>query len=446
MADWLTVVHTLITVVGVIVLIVGVKLDPLFALVIGTVYLGLATGQGAEGTVEIITTGFGSIMAEIGLLIVLGVLLGAILFRLGAIDGLVEVLMKVSGRRFAPYALGATTGTVLQSIFSDVIFVITAPVGRSVARRLGKAGIGIVSASLSAGILFGLTMMIPSVGSLALSSLVGVPIPRFLLFGTAVAVVGIVLTILVMKLLFLRFGMWDTATDEDHTADALDEPAPDDEGVRRLPLWLTITPVFLALVLIAAESVLTNIGVDIPVMSFLGSPTVAMFLATFLACVLLRISRDQDCVKQSMKSGFTASGEILALTGLGGSLAEMVKSIGLGDILGGMFSEDAASPILLAWVLAVVLHIAIGSVSVASITAAGFLAPVAASTGVDPVLIALSAAAGSLFFMTVHSNFFWMTKTMLGQTTKGAVKSVSITTSVGSLIGLGLVFVLSWFL
>lgn len=446
MADWLTVLHTLITVAGVIVLILALKINPLFALLIGAGYLGLVTGQGFGPTTEIIATGFGSIMAEIGLLIVFGVLLGKLLAKLGAIEGLVAALMAVSGRRFAPYALGLTSGTVLQSIFSDVIFVITAPVGRSVARRIGRAGTGIISAAMCAGILFGLTMMIPSVGSLALSSLLEIPIPRFLAFGIITAILGIIITIAIMKTLFLRFGFWDAATDEEAYTGPIDDSAPEEDAPRRLPLWLTISPVFLALVLIASESILTNLSIDIPIMDFFGAPTIAMFCATFMAYVLLLVHRDHECVATTLKSGFAASGEILALTGLGGSLAEMVKSIGLGDILGSMFEADAASPILLAWLLAVVLHTAIGSVSVASITAAGFLAPVAASTGVDPVLIALAAASGSLFLMTVHSNFFWMVKTMLGQTTKGAVKSVSVTTSVGSVVGLGLVYAWSIFL
>lgn len=445
MGDNMTLLHTGICIVGVIALIIWLKIHPLFSLFIGAIYLGLAAGLGFEGTIEAVSKGFGDLMADIGMLIMFGILLGGILFRLGAIDSLVALLMRISGKKLAPYALGVTTGTALQSIFSDVILVITAPIGRNVASRLGKSGIGVISAAICAGTLVGLTMMIPSVGSLALSNLVGVPIPRFLILGLIVSVPTILITIWIMRLLFVRFNYWSPETDEDHVGVEIDDMR-DKHTTKNLPLWLTVSPIFLALALIATQSMLDNLNRTNPFMAFIGTPMVAMFLATFLAAMLLLFSEGQKPLKESLKNSFGSSGEILALTGLGGSLAQVVKSIGLGDTLGKMFEADAASPIILAWVLAVVLHIAIGSVSVASITAAGFLAPVASSTGVDPVLIALSAAAGSLFLMTVHSNFFWMAKTMLNQSTKGAMKSVSLTTCVASVVGLALVYVLAVFI
>ncbi|MCQ9367125.1 GntP family permease [Brevibacterium sp. 91QC2O2] len=448
MADSLILINTGITIVGVIVLIIALKLHPLFALVIGALYLGLTSGLGLEKTAETVVEGFGKLMADIGMLVMFGVLLGVILSRLGAIEKLVSVLMKMSGRRLAPYALGVTNGTIMQSIFSDVILVITAPIGRNVARRIGPAGVGIMSVSLCMGCLFGLTMMIPSVGSLALSSLVGVPLPKFLLFGTLFSIVGVSVTIFIMKTLFVRFKFWKPETDEDPVAlESFRMAQPEEDGKKhRLPLPLTISPVILALVLIAANSIVSSMKIEAPLLTFIGDPMVAMFLATFIASIMLLVHEGNDILKETMKKGFSASGEILALTGLGGSLAGVVKAIGLGKVLEGMFSTGAASPILLAWILAVVLHVAIGSVSVASITAAGFLAPVASSAGVDPLLIALSAAAGSLFFMTVHSNYFWMAKTMLGQTTKGATKSVSLATCVGSVVGLVMVYILAVFI
>ncbi|MBC7443073.1 MAG: gluconate permease, partial [Ramlibacter sp.] len=156
--------------------------------------------------------------------------------------------------------------------------------------------------------------------------------------------------------------------------------------------------------------------------------------------------RGNSGVKRALNRSFANLGEVLILTGLGGALAGMVTAIGLGDLLAVFFQESFGPPILIAWVIAVVLHIAIGSVSVAAITSAGILGPVAAASGVDPLLIALAAGAGSLFLMTVHSNFFWMAKNLLGQSTSGAVKLVGVSTSVASVVGLLAVLLLSLFL
>ena len=84
--------HSAIAILAAILLIIRFKVDPVISLLLACVYLGLATGLGAEGTVEQITGGFGEIMAEVGLLIGFGVLIGALLHAMGAFSDLVEIL------------------------------------------------------------------------------------------------------------------------------------------------------------------------------------------------------------------------------------------------------------------------------------------------------------------------------------------------------------------
>jgi GntP family gluconate:H+ symporter len=478
MSDHMLLIHTAITIIGVIALIVALKIHPVYSLLAGILYLGTAGGLGLDGTLDTLTGGFGNIIAEIGLLIAFGVTLGTAMSELGAIDRIVKGLMNVFGKRKSPYALGVTAGTVLQAIFADVMLVVTAPVARGVARRSGPNGIPRVAGALVPGILVGLTMMVPSVGSLALAGVIDIPLWRYLLYGALAGVVTIVVTIFVMNLLIDRTRFWDPATDEDLEAfDRLDgiespahartdedgriistgtttggaggtvtAPAPAGTGVRTVPMALAVAPVLVSLLLIAAGSITDVAEVESPLLDFLSAPTIALLIGSFGAMTLVRVYRGLPGVKRSLDASFSNLGEVLVLTGLGGALAGLVKATGLGDVLGDFFENSAGPPILLAWLIAAVLHVAIGSVSVASITAAGILAPVASSSGLDPLLIALAAAAGALFLMTVHSNFFWMAKNLLGQTTKGAVKVVGTSTSVASVVGLGVTLVLSLFL
>jgi H+/gluconate symporter-like permease len=88
-----------------VVMIVRFKLNPVISLVVGSAYLGLAVGLGPEKTIEAITSGFGEIMAEVGLLIAFGVLMGAILQQTGAIQRLVATLLRVFGPKRMPYAM-----------------------------------------------------------------------------------------------------------------------------------------------------------------------------------------------------------------------------------------------------------------------------------------------------------------------------------------------------
>lgn len=469
-------IHTGITIVGIILLIVKLKLHPAYALLAGILYLGIAAGLGLTSTLENLTTGFGNILAKIGLLIAFGITMGTALSEMGAIDRVVRSLLRIFGRRRSPYALGVTAGTALQAIFADVMLVVTAPVARGLARSIGPNGIPKVAAALVTGILVGLVMMIPSVGSLALSGVIDIPLWRYLLFGTLIGAGTIIGTLFLMNLLITHTRFWQPETDEDWEvmnnldagASAIDGPAGEAAGgtaslepptaglvaqptvttaparERGLPpVGLALAPLALTLVLVALGSLSDVFGIESEALSFFADPTIALLLGSFASLMIVLAYRGQTGVKRALDSSFTNLGEVLVLTGLGGSLASLVKATGLGDVLTEFFAESSGSPILLAWLIAVVLHIAIGSVSVAAITSAGILAPLAAVANVDPILIALAAGAGSLFLMTVHSNFFWMSKNLLGQTTKGAVKLVGMATSLASVVGLGAVLLLS---
>lgn len=450
--DHLLLLHTAITIVGIIALIVVLKIHPVYSLLAGVLYLGIASGLGLDDTLSTLTTGFGEILAEIGLLIAFGVTLGTAMHELGAIDRIVRGLMRIFGPRKSPYALGVTAGTALQAIFADVMLVVTAPVARGLARTSGPNGIPRVASALVAGILVGLTMMVPSVGSLALAGVIDIPLWRYLIFGGIAGAVTILVTVFIMTVLIERTPFWKPETDEDRvTFDALDgldgtpgevvtEQVP--EG-RRVPLLLAVSPVIVSLALVAAGSITDVFDVENAVLAFLAAPTIALLIGSFSAIMLVRFYRGQDGVGRALGTSFSSLGEVLVLTGLGGALAGLVRATGLGDVLGDFFASSSGPPILLAWLIAVVLHVAIGSVSVAAITAAGILAPVAESSGMDPMLIALAAAAGALFLMTVHSNFFWMAKNLLGMTTSGAVKTVGTSTSVASVVGLGVVLLMS---
>jgi H+/gluconate symporter-like permease len=152
-------------------------------------------------------------------------------------------------------------------------------------------------------------------------------------------------------------------------------------------------------------------------------------------------------VGKVLTAGFHTTGEILLVTGVGGSLGAVIAESGMEDTLKDLFSVDENAPIilsiLLAWLIAAVLHFAIGSVSVGAITAAGIISPIVGSLGVDPVVIALAIASGAMFALHVNSNFFWMFTTLLDLSTKGSLKTLTMATSLGAVVSLPLVLAAS---
>ncbi|GAA0528980.1 gluconate permease [Saccharopolyspora subtropica] len=433
MSDVVVFANTAITIVGVVVLILRAKITPAIALVLGAIYLGLVSGLGPERTVRSITTGFGDLMTEVGLLIAFGVLLGSLMASLGAIEKLVDVLVRTFGPRALPYTFGSTVGTVLQSIFADVLLVITAPLASRLSRQIGPHGAARMCAAMALGIEVGLVFVVPGVGAVALAGVLDLPFGRMFLFGAVTAVFTIVTTLALFTALARR-GFWKPALDETEEVPVADAAPESDRPLP--PLGLSLAPLALALLLIAAGAIAEMFGVTSPVVAFLGDPVIALLIGLVGALVIARWTLPVEQISGALKRGFHESGQILILTGVGGSLAQTVTDVGLGELLKGYFSTSTVVPLLLVWVVAAVLHIAIGSVTLASITAAGVLGPVMPTLGIDPIFVALAAGAGSLFVIHATSNTFWLLQTLLPQTTRGALKSVTFTVSCASVIAM----------
>lgn len=460
--------HTVIAIIAVVVLIIVLKVDPVISLVLACLYLGLAAGVGVEGTVTAITGGFGEIMVDVGLLIGFGVLIGSLLHAMGAFRKLVEGLLRVVGARRLPYAMTVALSTVLPSIYVDVQVVLASPLARSAAPHIGRRGLGNLAAAIGTGIFSGYVFVVPGLAAVSIAGLMGVPLGSWLLFGLAIGPVTALLTTLVFALL-VRLGWWNPDRDEiaeelpaeeDVRSEPSDAELAADAGAggggqeRRMPpLGVALLPVIVPLVLIAAGAFaeLFSLGDRAagagPVarwafsaLELLSDPNIALFVGLIGAFVLARMVLKEHGTGEALKNGFHTTGEILLITGVGGSLGAVIKATGLDQILAGLFTADAGAPIvvtvLLAWVVAAVLHVAIGSVSVAAITAAGIIAPILSQLEVAPIAVGLGIASGALFALHVNSNFFWMFKSLLGLTTQGSLKSLTLVTTMSSVISL----------
>lgn len=478
MSDIAVLINTAVAVLAAVVLIVRFRVNPVIALVIGSVYLGLAAGFGVEKTVKTITSGFGEIMVDVGLLIAFGVLMGSILNQSGAIRRLVEHLLDTFGPKRLPYTMGLAIGTVLQSIFLDVLLVISAPLARKLAPKIGKLGTARMATAMAIALECGIVFTVPGVASLALAGLLNVPLGKMLLFGLLLVVPTIIISIAIMTFLFRR-GFWNEAKDEDHTFVEEEDREGEEEydgGTRQpagagsvgsgqgnvsgtqpgrgtvtvaererkqAPLILLFAPLLTSLILIGAGAILQILNIEMPWLQLLGEPVIALLIGLIGTCLVTRAAIGQEKVEQAITVGFKESGQILILTGVGGSLAATVAAAGLGDILGGFFSASTVAPLLVVWAIAAVLHIAVGSVTLSAITAAGLLAPIAPAIGLDPVLLALAAGAGSLFMVHVTSNTFWLLQSLLGQSVRGALKSVTVGVSVASVVAILLILPMS---
>ena len=476
-------IHTAIAIVLAVVLIIRFKIDPVISLLLAALYLGLASGVGFTGTIEAIATGFGEIMAEVGLLIGFGVLIGAFLHAAGVFHRLLDVFVRVIGASRLPYALTLLHSTILPSIYVDVQVVLASPVARSAAPYIERNGLPLMASALGAGIFAGYVFVIPGLAAISIAGLLNVPLGTWLLFGIVIGPVTAILTTLILRL-FLRGRLWKPESDEDvdeamaeqeaHELalaaearaargesgatgsvggaadvgpDADDAGVPATSGARNLPLLVLLLPILLPLIMIAFGAFAELFNFSNSFIEFIGNANLALFVGLVGAYLIFRSTAGLERTRETMDEGFHTTGEILLITGVGGSLGAVIGETNLDEALGGLFSADVGAPvivaILLAWFIAAVLHLAIGSVSVAAITAAGIIAPIVGSLDVAPVAVGLGIASGALFALHVNSNFFWMFKALLGLSTKGSLKTLTFATTIASFVSLPMVLVVS---
>ncbi|KFU75318.1 H+/gluconate symporter [Amycolatopsis lurida] len=441
MSDAWLLAHTGITIVGIVVLITWLKTPPIFGLLIGAIYLGLATGLGIGGTTEALATGFGDVMAEIGLLITFGVVIGSLLTATNTLHRVLERLLAVFGQKRVPMVFAVSLSTVFTSIYSDVVLVLTAPLARRLGGRLGPRGVALMGGALTAGIEVGLVFVVPGVAALAVAGLLRVPLGEMFLFGLAVGLPTAVLTTLVFTVLLRRTLRWNPVTDELGT-ETVGATAATTTPVRRLPLSLSVSPVLVTLSLIALGALAGAFRLPLGPVSLVSEPVIAMAIGAGLAHLLARRVLPAPEVNAAVGKALAMAGPILVLSGLSGSVAEVIGKSGLRDMLANSFGTGFLPPLVLVWLIAAVLHIAMGSISISAITAAGILAPIAGSLGVPVVLVALAACSGALFLPHVSSNFFWMFQSLLGLSTRGTFKTHTVAMSLASVISLPIVLVL----
>jgi gluconate:H+ symporter, GntP family len=368
---------------------------------------------------------------------------------------------------------------VFPVLFTDVQMVVSAPLVRNLGKRLGPGGLAKMASATMMGSQLGSMFVIPGVSLLAISGQLKLPLTSVLGYGLLVGIpTGVISVFLYAQL--IRMRMWNPSTDELReelrpagrdvaVAEARAERVPhrtgggaDDAGTGEEPdgadrdgvlgpgrpgLGICLLPLLLALALVVLGGVFEVVQGDAPggLLGLLTSPVVALFLGFALSYAMVWRYSSSERVDAILADGLKQCGMILVLTGISGSLAGVISASPLGDVLTGLFTASALAPLLLAWVVACVIHLMIGSTSLAAISTAGILVPVLAQVATPAPLIALAIGSGALFAIQVNSNGFWMWQTLLSMTTRGTLKTVTVPTMLISVVSLGMILIIDLF-
>lgn len=426
----------------IVVLITLVKLHPFLALIFGGLTVGFVAGENLTTVLASFTSGFGTTAAGVGILIALGAMFAKLLADSGGADEIVDTIVGHASPRALPWAMALVGAIIGLPMFFEIGLVLVMPVIYLVARR---SGLSLITVGIPA--LAGLSAMHgfvpPHPGPLTAVDLLGADLGITLALGVAVAIP----TIVVAGPLFGKLaGKWVVVGAPD-TFDA-DER----EGQRRPAFGITLFSVLLPVVLMMGKS-LADIFLEEDnwlrvILDGLGTPVVALLIAVIVGMFTLGrgAGMDRSAITKCVESGLPPVAGIILIVAAGGGFKQVLVDSGIGTLLA-RWAEDAnISVLILAWTLAVLIRLATGSATVATITASSLVLGLV--EGLPPTqvsLVVLAIGAGSVFFSHVNDAGFWLVNQYFRLSVGQTIKTWSLMETVLSVTGLAVVLLIDVF-
>lgn len=466
---WQLILAALAGIALIVVLITIAKLHPFLALIFGAITVGIVAGENVGDVLDSFADGFGTTAAGVGVLIALGAMFAKLLADSGGADEIVDSIVGHASPRALPWAMALVGAIIGLPMFFEIGLVLLMPVIYLVAKRsqLSLITVGIPAlAGLSA--MHGLVP--PHPGPLTAIDLLGADLGITLALGVAVAIP----TVIVAGPLFGRLaGRWvvldvpdrfeaddfarnggggvtTAAAGSDAEGSATATQTATRTERRRPSFGITLFSVLLPVGLMMGKA-LVDIFIDDKgnllrqTFDILGRPIVALLIAVVVGIFTLgrgaAMTRDQ--IVKCLETSLPPVAGIILIVAAGGGFKQVLVDTGIGTMLADWAKGTGISVILLAWVLAVLIRLATGSATVATITASSLMLGLVEGMSTGEVsLIVLAVGAGSLFFSHVNDAGFWLVKEYFGMSVGQTIKSWSIMETVLSVTGLVLVLLL----
>lgn len=182
------------------------------------------------------------------------------------------------------------------------------------------------------------------------------------------------------------------------------------------------------------------------IIGLIGNPSTAMLLSVLLAVYTMGIARKipMKDIMNSATESIAHIGMMLLIIGGGGAFKQVLIDGGVGDYVADLFKDSSFSPLVLAWSIAAILRLCLGSSTVAALTTAGLAAPLMAAGDVNPALMVLATGAGSLIASHVNDAGFWMFKEYFNLSLKETFATWTLLETVISITGLVCVILLDF--
>lgn len=427
-----------------LVLIIKFKVHAMLSILIGAIAIGLIAGMPFEEIVTAVDDGIGNTLKGIALLVGLGSMFGAILEASGGAQTLAVTMVKKFGDEKAAWALGITGLVISIPVFFDAGLIILIPLAFSLAKRTKKSSL-FYAIPLLAGLAVGHAFIPPTPGPVLVATMLNVELGWVILVGVCCGFFAMI----------VAGPVWGAVCGKKFYVPVPDQIAnKEDIDESKLPSFASVvTIIMIPLVLIILKSVAGVVpalaGVA-PLFNFLGQPFAALLIATLAAMFILgtRHGYTMPELEKILTKSLEPTGLILLVTACGGVLRYILQYSGLGEIIGNAVASINLPIVVVAFLVAALVRICVGSATVAMTMAAGIVAAMPEIASLSPMYLAcvVAAVAGGA---TVCSHFndsgFWLVRSLIGLDEKTTLKTWTIMETLVGGTGFIVALIISFF-
>lgn len=427
-----------------LVLIIKFKIHAMISILLGAIAIGLIAGMPFDEIVTAVDDGIGNTLKGIALLVGLGSMFGAILEASGGAQTLAVTMVKKFGDKKAAWALGITGLVVSMPVFFDAGLIILIPLAFSLAKKTGRSSL-FYAIPLLAGLAVGHAFIPPTPGPVLVATMLGVDLGWVILIGIFCGIFAMI----------VAGPVWGSICGKKYMIPVPEQIAnQEDFDESKLPSFATVVLIILIpLVLIILKSLASVVPFLAPaqdVLTFLGQPFVALLIATLVAMFLLGTRHGYTLpeLEKIMTKSLEPTGLILLVTACGGVLRYILQYSGLGDVIGNAVASANLPIVVVAFLIAALVRICVGSATVAMTMAAGIVAAMPEIAGLSPMYLAcvVAAVAGGA---TVCSHFndsgFWLVRSLVGLDEKTTLKTWTIMETLVGGTGFIVALIISFF-
>lgn len=435
-----------VLIISVLFIILGttkLKLHPFISLLLASYLAGVLAGLPVNKIASTITEGFGSIMAYIGIVIVLGTIIGTILEKSNAAIKLAEIVMKSVGKKFPGLAMSIIGYIVSIPVFCDSAFVILSSLKKSLVHKTGKPSVAL-SIALATGLYATHTFVPPTPGPIAAAGNLGLDdqLGLVILFGLFIALIAMI-----------SGWLWGSIAGKKYKTTE-DDPQEYKAVLQEIKLpssVLSLLPIVAPIILIALRSAAAypsypfGNGWVSKTLCFTGEPVNALLIG-FLLSFLLFPEFNRKTLTGWVGDGISAAAPILLITGAGGAFGAILKETHIGNTIGDMLAGYSLG-IFLPFIIAAAFKTAQGSSTVALVATSALIAPLLGSIGLESlygkVLSVMAIGAGAMTVSHANDSYFWVVTQFSGMDVNTGYKTLTAASLIQGATSMIAVYLLS---